>query len=99
MAKELKKQNFKNLLVDIYSFDPDLEDWEYILDFCCKNFRRGSIVVLHCPENNVRKNNLETIPRFIDFVRWKGYDIVTASELEDLYEEEYFLGEDKENLL
>ena len=99
MAKELKKQDFKNLLVDIYSFDPDLKDWKYILNFSCKNVQRGSIVVLHCPENNVRKNNLEVIPRFIDYVRRKGYEIVTASELEDFYDKEYCLCEDKENFL
>ena len=99
MAHELKRKGYKNILVDIYSFDPDLDDWKYILKFSSNNIDKGSIVVLHCPENNIRKNNLEIFPRFITNVRNKGYNIVPISELEEIYELEHCSCEDKQNFL
>ena len=85
MAKSLAHYGYKIALGDAYTNDPFIgPNVAYHISLLQSLVKRGSIIILHSPENNRRMQTLNIVDNLIPRLLGKGYKFVTLSELLDI---------------
>lgn len=80
MSRILQKHNYKNILGDVYSDDPNINDKNFHLNYVRKNLQCGSIIIFHFPEKERRGQTLEILEIIIPEILEKGFHFLTLEE-------------------
>ena len=80
MSRILQKHNYKNILGDVYSADPNITDKDFHINFVRKNLQNGSIIIFHFPEKNRRTQTLEILETIIPEILPRGFQFITLEE-------------------
>ena len=81
MCNVLTKNNYLSILGDVYSFDAEYDaDPEFHCNLLLNNVKSGSILILHTPENYMRKKTLELLELLIPKLKKKGFSFEILSK-------------------
>mmetsp|Transcript_9330 Transcript_9330/g.18193 ORF Transcript_9330/g.18193 Transcript_9330/m.18193 type:complete len:117 (+) Transcript_9330:337-687(+) len=81
MAKILHEHGYVSVLADAYSIDPAIDDPHFHVDFVGKLTQPGSVLVMHAPERNHRRQTLQVLRDLIPKLRSKGFKFIRLDEL------------------
>lgn len=81
MRNVLAKHGKKNIMADVYPFDPVVSNPEFIASYSLSRVQNGSIIVLHMPESGFRTWSLHGLDKLLRGLKQRGFGVVTVSEL------------------
>eukprot|EP00930_Biecheleria_cincta_P058345 TRINITY_DN44186_c0_g1_i1.p1 TRINITY_DN44186_c0_g1~~TRINITY_DN44186_c0_g1_i1.p1 ORF type:complete len:246 (-),score=35.25 TRINITY_DN44186_c0_g1_i1:132-836(-) len=81
MREVLRQKGYTVCLGDCYSADPHVNEFEFHVRVLSRAAKGGSIIILHCPEANCRRQTFQVLPKLVGELRDRGYDPVTLDEL------------------
>lgn len=81
MRRVLLARKYAVAMGDCYSADPIIEDVDYHVQTLVRGARAGSVIILHCPEQNKRKHVLDVIPRIVAELRTQGLEFGTLDDI------------------
>ena len=89
MSRVLEKNDYINILGDIYSLDANYDsNPDKHSDIIVKNIEKGSIIILHTPEKDKRQKTFEILDNIIPRIREKGFRFELLSQY---FRNEFFL--------
>lgn len=89
MSEVLEKNDYLNILGDIYSLDANYDaNPKKHADLIVKNVEKGSIIILHTPEEDKRQKTFEILDDIIPRLKAMGFRFELLS---DYFRNEHFL--------
>jgi len=89
MTEVLDKNDYLNILGDIYSLDANYDkDPKKHANLIVENIEKGSIIILHTPEKDKRQKTFEILDDIIPRIKAKGYRFELLSQY---FRNEHFL--------
>lgn len=81
MREVLLEDGYTVCLGDCYSSDPHIHDPDYHCTTLLRGARGGSVIIVHCPEENTRHQTLDLLPKLVRGLSDRGLRHVTLDEL------------------
>lgn len=81
MRSVCAEEGYSICLGDCYSSDPDINDVEYHATTLLRCASAGSVIIVHCPEEGLRHQTLEVVPKLVQGLRERGLQLATLDEL------------------
>ena len=85
MDKFLEEEGYMHIMCDGFANDTSIPDPEWISNFILRKIKNGSIILIHMPEKGFREWNFKAIELTLKGLKEEGYQVVTFSELYNLY--------------
>lgn len=81
MKKVLEQHDYLNILGDVYSLDANYDKApEKHANLIVKNIQKGSIIILHTPEEDMRQKTYKILDLIIPRIRAKGFRFELLSQ-------------------
>lgn len=81
MAEVLEKNDYLNILGDVYSLDANYDSApQKHADIIVKGVQKGSIIILHTPEKDKRQKTFEIIDSIVPKLRARGFRFEPLSQ-------------------
>eukprot|EP00747_Dinoflagellata_sp_TGD_P039104 gnl/TRDRNA2_/TRDRNA2_140067_c0_seq1.p1 gnl/TRDRNA2_/TRDRNA2_140067_c0~~gnl/TRDRNA2_/TRDRNA2_140067_c0_seq1.p1 ORF type:complete len:139 (-),score=18.32 gnl/TRDRNA2_/TRDRNA2_140067_c0_seq1:94-510(-) len=81
MRAVLSRKGYRVCLGDCYSNDPHIDDISYHVKTLLRAATGGSVLIVHCPEANLRQQTLKVVPELVAGLRKRNLQLVTLNEL------------------